>query len=367
MKRIALFFDRPYVDAHFCFTELARNLAERNFQVDLYHIPNPYNLSPGFLNDEIRVKQFPISKTQKLDFFLKALFTDKLKYDAIIGTPINGAVMGARIAKREKIPFFYLADEIFDPLTKYHSIANWEKAKRLDIAANNKAAASIALGEERYKYQKKVNHLPDSLPYFVIPNSPSGEVKKLQSSYFRDIFEIKDSKPIVLFIGTLGWNLAKLIYERTKEYRDKEYHLIFHGRTKGLMGDGNAHPFIKVSGQPLPSTLLNYAVSSADLGLVLYDKTIPQEQNNGWTGGKIGTYFKNGLPVIAGNLEQFKVFEEKNIGTFWDAKVEIDLIIKNTLNKITTLQKNIPDFYAEHYQYETFFDRFYSFLLKKIL
>ncbi len=366
MKRIALFFDRTYVDAHFCFTELARHLAKNEFQVDLFHLSNPYNLAPNFFEPNISVRQFPQGKLEKLVFTYRRWFTDELKYDAIIGTPIHGAVLGCRLAKEQGVPFFYLADEIFDPLTRYHKLENWGKAKSLDKKANQSALASIVLGEDRFTYQKKVNSLSDSHRHFLIPNSPSGEVKKLQSHYFRDVFEIRDEKPIVLFIGTLNWNLARTIYEETREYKDKDYHLVFHGRTQGLMAQNKPHPFIKVSKEPLPSSLLNYAISSADLGLVLYDQSIPQESNNGWTGGKIGTYFKNGLPVIAGNLDSFRQFETNGVGAFWDGKTELDLMIKSTLAKTDFLQKNIPAFYNLHYRYEKFFAPFLTFLLNSV-
>ena len=55
------------------------------------------------------------------------------------------------------------------------------------------------------------------------------------------------------------------------------------------MGE-DQHPFIKMSRMPIPSTMLNYMVSSADIGLALYDRESIPEKRNAFTGGKIGIY-----------------------------------------------------------------------------
>ena len=46
-----------------------------------------------------------------------------------------------------------------------------------------------------------------------LPNGQAGAAIKLRSNYFRDIFNLEDRKPILLFAGTLNWNLARRIYE----------------------------------------------------------------------------------------------------------------------------------------------------------
>ena len=363
MKKAALFFDRSYVDAHFCFTELAKHLADSGYLVDLYHLANPYNSPPVFFNDKIRVFNFPESKFQKIEFWAKIKFRKDYKYSVIFGTPIKGIWLAYKVAKNQRIPLIYLADEIFDPKTKFHKNINWKRDKLKDIKANKFATASIALSKKRFFYQKKTNSLPDDHKHFVIPNAPAGKAERLKSNYFRDIFNINDDKPIILFIGTINWKLAKKIFNETKNYKNKDYHIVFHGRTKGLIGE--KHPFIKISDMPLPSNLINFAVSSADIGLVLYDKDVEQEYNNGETGGKIGTYLKNNLPVIAGNLDILYTFEKENVGIFWNGKEDIDKIIKKALLKKEEMIKNIPGYYKKNYNYSYFFESLKKFLNEK--
>ncbi|MBY0427285.1 MAG: hypothetical protein K2Q22_16740, partial [Cytophagales bacterium] len=302
MKRVGLFFDRTYVDAHYCFTELARKLSESGYYVDLYYISNPSNPSPTFFSDKIRVLDFPVSRFSKIDFWYKTLLTNDRKYSLVIATPIFGLLLAQQVAYLQKIPLYYLADEVFDPDIQWHYIKNFDKVKAQEKRINQFCAGTLALGDLRYAYQKQVNQLPDAHRHFILPNSSSGPAERIQTNFLRDLLGLHDEKPIVLFIGTMHWKLAKGVWEEARNYSEQPFHLVFHMRTVGLNKDFEKHPFIHYSGLPMPQYLMNYLVSSASIGLVLYDKEDPKEARNGWTGGKIGTYLKNCIPLIAGNL-----------------------------------------------------------------
>lgn len=362
MKKIALFFNRPYIDAHACFMELARELVNNGFFVDLYYVQNPYNTPPLFFSNQIRTFLFPRSKFQIAYFWSHIVRRKDRNYVATFGTPIQGIWLAYKVAKYLGIPHFYLADEIFDPTIKFHKVKDWHKAKKMDIKANKSAAATIALGKDRYYYQKSVNQLPEDHPWFVIPNAPSGSAGKVKSNFFRDMLDIKDHKPIVLFLGSFKWKLAKALYEQTKKFGEKDFHIVFHSPSVEIPDeDLQSDPFIKISKTPLPSYLINYAVSSADLGLVLYNKDYVQDRNNGWTGGKIGVYLKNNLPLIAGNLPEFADFEQKGVGKFWDGSQDISAVIHDALDNLETMKGNIKELYNNNYRYDFFFKKFLKF------
>ena len=364
-RKIALFFDRTYVDAHHCFRELANQLAGLGFGIDLYSIANSFNHQPFFEDPNIRLFQFPISKFQLLEFWAKVLYAKDRQYCAIVATPIEGTWLAYRVAKIKKIPYYYLADE----LVKHLLSGKPEKARiRLDrrnYVANKGATATIALGEERFLLQKKFNRIDYPHTYFVIPNSPGGRPVRQKSNFFRDIFDIEDRKPILLFAGTLNWNLAKQIFESTKNYGERDYHIVFHTRTIGLMGE-ESHPFIKISHVPLPANMMNYAVSSADIGLALYDKFSEHETMNAFTGGKIGTYLKNELPLIAGSARDLKVLEDEKVGVYWDGEVEFDEIAKKAIRNLEMNRAHIDCFFQKHLQYDVFFQPLGEHLLQAI-
>ncbi len=364
-KKIALLFNRTYIDAHQCFMELANQLAKNGFEVDLYTLNNSFNFQPFFENYNIRILPFPVTKFQKAEYWYKILFSKDRKYNAIIATPINGTWLALRTAAIQKIPYYYFADELVDHLLKNILESDRNKMAKRNYLANKRAVATIALGKERFILQRELNKIDYPHEQIIIPNAPAGNPVKLKSNYFRDIFQIEDRKPILLFAGTLNWQLAKKIYEETKTYNDRDYHIVYHARTLGSMGE-DQHPFIKMSRMPIPSTMLNYMVSSADIGLALYDRESISEKRNAFTGGKIGIYLKNGLPLIAGNAEELKVFETEKVGIFWDGESSINEIATKAIKNMENYRRNIPAFYREHLQYEFFFENLKSHLNKSI-
>lgn len=365
MQKIALLFDRTYIDAQHCFIELASQLAENGYGVDLYMVNSPYNTQPFFENKNIRILPFPLSKFERAEYWLKVHYSADRRYKAIIGTPIAGIWLAYRTAKIQHIPYYYLADELVEHILANNPEKERAKLEERNYKANRHAAATIALGEERYQVQRTLHRIDYPHDYMVIPNAPAGDAIRLRSNYFRDIFNIEDRKPILLFAGTLNWHLAKKIYEETKTYGDREYHLIFQTRTTGLMGE-NDHPFIKVSTRPIPSSMMNYAVSSTDIGLALYDKHSGHETNNGFTGGKIGTYLKNQLALIAGSAENLKLFEAEGVGVYWDGETDFDTVALRAIRNMESCRKNIPSFYRKTLQYEFHFEKLKQHLLKSI-
>ncbi len=364
-NKIALFFDRTYIDAHHCFIELASQLATSGFDVDLYMVSSPYNTQPFFEQHNIRILSFPVSRFDKTEYWLKALYSADRRYKAIIGTPIAGVWLAYKTARLQRIPYYYLADELVAHILSNSPAGERSRLEAQNYKANKHAAATIALSEERYQVQRALHRIDYPHDHIVIPNAPAGDAVRLKSNYFRDIFGIEDRKPILLFAGTLNWNLAKKIYEETKTYGERDYHLVFQTRTSGLMGE-NDHPFIKVSTKPIPSAMMNYAVSSTDIGLALYDKHSVHETNNGFTGGKIGTYLKNQLPLIIGSAENLRLFENEGVGAYWDGDTDFDAIALRVIRNMETYRKNIPDFYRKTLQYEFHFEQLKQHLYQSI-
>jgi hypothetical protein len=364
-RRIALLYNKSYIDTQHCYMELAIQLANNGFQVDLYMLNKSNNYQPFFENQDIRILPFPESAFQKAEYWSKIVYAKDRKYKAIIGTPVQGVWIAYKTAAIQRIPFYYFADELPDHLLNDETGPRKRKLLKENIIANKKAAATITLGEERYKLQIQQNGIDYPHDKIVLPNAQSGNAIKLKSNYFRDILNIEDRKPILLFAGTLNWLLARKIYEETKSYGERNYHLIFHARTLGLMGESN-HPFIRISTMPIPSNMLNYAVSSADIGLALYDKHSTVETNNGITGGKIGTYLKNELPLIAGSAENLKLFQDEKVGIYWDGEKSFDEVATEAISIKEKCIENIPGFYKRNLQYEFFFKAFLEHLLKSI-
>jgi hypothetical protein len=71
---------------------------------------------------------------------------------------------------------------------------------------------------------------------------------------------------------------------------------------------------VRFAREVLPSCLLDYAVSSASIGLALYDESSVNNRLMGTASGKVALYLKNGLPVIATRAGGFDWIEREGCG-----------------------------------------------------
>ena len=75
--------------------------------------------------------------------------------------------------------------------------------------------------------------------------------------------------------------------------------VVFQGRFVASTNGWCDSPHVRFSRQVLPAALLGYAVSSASIGLALYDESRTNNRLMGTASGKVSLYMKNALPVIA--------------------------------------------------------------------
>ncbi|NUQ20468.1 MAG: hypothetical protein HOQ09_05850 [Gemmatimonadaceae bacterium] len=78
----------------------------------------------------------------------------------------------------------------------------------------------------------------------------------------------------------------------------------------------------------LPSSLLDYAVSSAHVGLALYDDQKLNDRLMGTASGKLNLYLKNALPVITTALDCFDFVDSAGIGVRVSEVAEVPAAIE---------------------------------------
>src|SRR5205085_7775367 len=87
-------------------------------------------------------------------------------------------------------------------------------------------------------------------------------------------------------------------------------------QTRLRLGENGWHDSrrVRFAREVLPSSLLDYAVSSASIGLALYDESSVNNRLMGTASGKVALYLKNGLPVIATRAGGFDWIEREGCG-----------------------------------------------------
>ena len=367
-KRIALFFDRPYFEAHFCFREMAVQFLEHQWQVDLFI---PFSLehpSPSIRHENFSVKFYQKSKSKLIKLLAQlSCWGQNTRYQAIIATPQWALYWAVQVGKLCKIPVICLADEVYtsDEKTLFPSQRNLPSSvmlrwKKREAWANQQCLLTIALSEERYQLTKQENNLSDDHQCIVIPNSPS-KTNLIKSSFYRESLEISNHKHILLHSGNGAWSLIDELLQKSSLWL-QDFHIVFQGRYKGTLQEKKPGQNVSISPWVLPSNLMHFATSSADIGLMLYDRQREEEVRNGATAGKLGLYLGSGLPILCCNIDSLKWVSEERCGLWVNNIDEIPQAARAIIQDINTYKKNAYRIFLDKFEYSQHFSSLINFI-----
>ena len=308
---VAFVVEHPYVDALACFREAIKLLADRGWSVDLYTRLTSQHQAPSFERDRVRL--IPISQTRRGTMELVASLSMRRRpYDAIFTVPQWSLHYAVAAAKLRGTPVIYISDEIIAEAELETPEQRARKAReRRDHAA---CAMTIALSPERAETIRRENQLPAEHPILVVPNSAPGPAIRLRSHYFADTLDFAPDTFIALHAGGLGWRPTEELLKVAAGWGEGGPMLVMQGRLHAQVAARRDAARVRYARVTLPSQLLDYAVSSAHVGLALYDAQKLNDRVMGTASGKLNLYLKNALPVITTALDCFDFVEREGVG-----------------------------------------------------
>jgi hypothetical protein len=247
-------------------------------------------------------------------------------YDAIFTVPQWSLHYAVAAAKTRGTPVIYISDEIIAESELQTPDQRARKAReRRDHAA---CALTIALSAERAEVIRRENELPRDHPVFVVPNSAPAPSVRLRSHYFEDTLDLAPGTFVALHAGGLGWRPAEELLRVAASWGEGDPMLVMQGRLKAQMTERRDEARVRFARTTLPSELLDYAVSSAHVGLALYDDKKLNDRVMGTASGKLNLYLKNALPVITTRLDCFDFVERAGVGVRVSAVAEVPAAIE---------------------------------------
>jgi hypothetical protein len=320
---IAFVIPHPYVDALACFREPIRRLADEGWRVDLYTALSPAHPAPFFGRDEIRL--VPIETTRAgVIALVAALVRRRPKYRWIVTVPQWGLHYAGLAGRLAGIAVGCISDEL-----KAQSEARTPMQKRWaarERRAHRRCRWTIALSEERAAFVREDAGLGPDHDVFVVPNGAPGPARRIRSRFYQDTLAIPDDEWVVLYAGSWWWK-QKPRFARLEEIAagwSAGTTLVFQGRLVSPLRVSDGAARIRVSPTVLPAALLDHAVSSAHVGLALYDDVLVNDQLMGTASGKLLLYLKNGLPVIANAHRSLEWIEREGCGLLVNDLSEIE-------------------------------------------
>ena len=157
-------------------------------------------------------------------------------------------------------------------------------------------------------------------------------------------------------LAGMGWApLGELISEAEQWRDDRAPALVCQGRLPSQMAGRAQRGSAYYVSESLPSTLLDYAVSSADVGLALYDSVKDNDRIMGTASGKLCLYLKNGLPVVTSRLPCFAWVEREGVGMCASSPRDVRAAIEAAAADSRRLSAGALRYYNEHLDFRVTF------------
>lgn len=310
-QRAAFVIPPPYVDALACFRETIKFLADQGWHIDLYTSLSPLHPTPNFGRENVRLVPIELTKTGAARL-VASLVARSSGYRWLFAVPQWSLHYAGVATSLAAIPMVCISDH----LTAEGEAATGEqrKWKRRERRAHQRCAFTIALSDARGAFIRQENHLGAHHPIITVPNSAPGPARRIASRYYQDALDIGSDKRVLLHAGSWWWKQGFAGLEDAAKSWNGRTVLVFQGRVVNHTGTVPSHPNLRVNHTILPADLLDYAVSSAHIGLALYDTRIANDRLMGTASGKVTLYMKNMLPVIVKAHPSFEWIEQEGCG-----------------------------------------------------
>lgn len=232
------------------------------------------------------------------------------KYDLIIGVDRQGLIEASLLSNITNVPYMFISFEImFESETS-------SRYKRIERLASKNVSLWVAQDEIRSHCLRLENFLHKERS-FILPLASEGEGVQ-SSKRLRDTLGIPVCKKVAIVIGSIAqWSMTNSILESLSRWPD-EWVLIIHdryGRTAELLSSEIDFPHDLVNCKLFISDFaaemvddMGYILAGVSVGLAFYspDHSCPHTGNNlrylGLASGKISTYLRYGVPIIANQI-----------------------------------------------------------------
>ncbi len=324
---------------------------------------SPHSPLPMIVSQRLTIKQLFSGRTG-MRRFVWALLTGK-RYDAILATPQVALFWASVPAFIRHIPLVFFSDELYSwegsQLLKEGKVGGGyvvpRKLKKKEMAVHRQCCMTVSLSHSRYEFLRSENQMPADHPYAVLPNAPSALKTGIQSSYYREVLNIPAEKPVLIHCGGPWWDLIKPYIQAASTWGNA-FCTVFHGRIAGFFTDYPPNENLRYHLEVLPANLMPYAVSSANIGLLLYNQENTAEAFNPDTSGKLGLFLSCGLPVICCNSRQLDWIDKEGCGIRVNAINEIPAAVNRILSDRENYSRNATRVFLERYRFTPYFDSF---------
>lgn len=355
-------------------------LLENGFKIDLRY---PETQAPMPIVDNVRLMPFgKLLSRIKLVLYNKIcssslvallVFVENLiiyrKYDLVVGVDRQGLLEANVLNKLTGTPYILVSFEI---MFKSETSIRY---KSLEINASKNISMWVIQDEVRAEQLMKENECRNNKLILPLASAGLGQVNDLR---LRDQLHIPKDKNVAILIGSISkWTMARDIIQSIPDWPDK-WVLVVHerygntreileGELSGIESYINNKIFISDKATDTVDDMSSI-LSGVSAGIAFYqpDYAGPYTGNNlkylGLASGKISTYLRYGVPVIANEVGLYAEEIRKNIlGVIVRAPENIPEQLKDF--KSSNYSNNAKKYFSDYLDFNNYSER----LLKDIL
>lgn len=306
------------------------------------------------------------SYVDTLDFILFTMYTCTicLHYRplAVFGVDVRGGIAGFCAARLTSSQFYYWSLEL-SCLSDFKRFTD-RLLKRLERWSSRRAAACIVQDHLRASALIKEHGL-NPVRIVIVPNAPCGVSKQGRSNYLREKLAIPSGLTIVLHAGMISPATCSLDLAAAAASWPDNYCLVFHERIQRDINDSDLQAILSASAgkaylslNPVPLDQLDVVISSADIGIVVYNESLgPNFSLMAGASGKLAYYLRDGLPVVCVGEAFRQIVESYGCGVCVLGFAAVRNAVDTILADYDRYSANAKRCYSAEYEFSRHFER----------
>ena len=189
----------------------------------------------------------------------------------------------------------------------------------------------------------------NDIDVIYLPVSIHGETIKNKSNYLYEMFNLQKEKKIILYFGA-EYKERKLeeLIESFSQVKNPELILVIHGAGELKQIDKPVN--VRVSNVLVEYDRIHEIISSATIGIALYDISWPNTRLTAFSSEKIARYLQTGVPFIAFKNESYdNLKNEFNCCELIEDMNELENALITMMNDYETYRNNCFLAYNKYY------------------
>lgn len=299
------------------------------------------------------------------------------KYQCLIGIEKKGLLWAGILSQILGCPLLYYSLELYiedhPRLAAALATKEYSYLRQLEKRYHQLCDATIIQHELRAKALQQFNEIRPT-KWIYMPISVKGDIVEKKSRYFHRNYNISEAKRVLLYFGLIQDERYSAALVRIASHLKNDIVLVLHGYgDKTYVADlKSIAPVDRVifSIDMVDEERIMDVISSATIGLALYENTNSNDRLAAFSSVKVAYYMQCGVPVIAFDSESFSELMNaykcgEIINSIEEIPEAVERILKDYSNYRTQAFMAFERFYRFDKNFETFTAAFADFMIKE--